>query len=53
MLFDMDDLSRAIAGIEYRHSKLLLDEIPEAYKDSDEGMEQARDLVDVKSHPCV
>ena len=27
-LFSMDDLSRAMAGIEYRHSKVLLDEIP-------------------------
>ena len=44
----MDDLSRAMAGIEYRHSKVLLDEIPAAYKDIDEVMEQARDLVEVK-----
>jgi tRNA-splicing ligase RtcB len=42
----MDDLSRAVAGIEYRHSKVLLDEIPGAYKDIDEVMEQARDLVE-------
>ena len=27
-LFSMDDLSRAMEGIEYRHSKVLLDEIP-------------------------
>ena len=51
MLFDIDDLSRAMAGIDYRHSTVLLDEIPDAYEDIDEGMEQARDLVDVKSHP--
>ena len=44
----MDDLSRAMTGIEYRHSKELLDEIPGAYKDIDEVMEHARDLVDVK-----
>ena len=42
------DLSRAMAGIEYRHSKVLLDEIPAAYKDIDEVMEHARDLVEVK-----
>ena len=27
-LFGMDDLSRAMAGIEYRHSKVLLDSRP-------------------------
>ena len=35
-------------GIEYRHSKVLLDEIPGAYKDIDEVMENAKDLVEVK-----
>ena len=47
-LFSMDDLRRAMEGIEYRHSKELLDEIPGAYKDIDEVMENAKDLVDVK-----
>jgi tRNA-splicing ligase RtcB len=47
-LFSMDDLSRAMAGIEYRHSKVLLDEIPGAYKDIDQVMEHAKDLVEVK-----
>jgi tRNA-splicing ligase RtcB len=47
-VFSMEDLSRAMAGIEYRHSKVLLDEIPGAYKDIDQVMEHARDLVDVK-----
>jgi len=47
-LFSMEDLSRAMAGIEYRHSKVLLDEIPGAYKDIDQVMENAKDLVDVK-----
>jgi hypothetical protein len=37
-----------IAGIEYRHSKVLLDEIPAACRDIDEVMEHARDLVRVK-----
>ena len=37
-----------MAGIEYRHSKVLLDEIPDAYKDIDQVMENARDLVEVK-----
>jgi RNA-splicing ligase RtcB len=47
-LFGMGDRSRAMAGIEYRHSKVLLDEIPAAYKDIDEVMDHARDLVEVK-----
>ena len=47
-LFNMDDLSRAMSGIEYRHSKVLLDEIPGAYKDIDQVMEHARELVEVK-----
>jgi tRNA-splicing ligase RtcB len=47
-LFSMDDLRKSMAGIEYRHSKVLLDEIPGAYKDIDEVMENARDLVEVK-----
>lgn len=47
-LFNMDDLGKAMKGIEYRHSKVLLDEIPGAYKDIDEVMEHAKDLVEVK-----
>ena len=44
----MQDLSKAMAGIEYRHSKELLDEIPGAYKDIDQVMENAKNLVEVK-----
>ena len=44
----MDDLSGAMAGIEYRHSKVLLDEIPAAYRDIDEVMEHARVFAEVK-----
>jgi tRNA-splicing ligase RtcB len=47
-LFKMDDLKQAMAGIDYRHSKELLDEIPGAYKDIDQVMENAKDLVEVK-----
>ena len=47
-LFKMQDLGEAMKGIEYRHSKELLDEIPGAYKDIDEVMENAKDLVEVK-----
>ncbi|MGH9385408.1 MAG: RtcB family protein [Vicinamibacterales bacterium] len=46
-LFTLDDLRRAMEGIEYRHSHVLLDEIPGAYKDIDEVMEHAKDLVEV------
>jgi len=47
-LFTMDDLKRAMDGIEYRHAQVLLDEIPGAYKDIDQVIEYAKDLVDVK-----
>jgi len=47
-LFNMQDLRDAMSGIEYRHSKELLDEIPAAYKDIDQVMENAKDLVEVK-----
>ena len=40
--------AEAMEGIEYRHSKVLLDEIPGAYKDIDQVMENAKDLVEVK-----
>jgi tRNA-splicing ligase RtcB len=43
--FAMRDLEAAMAGIEFRRSKVLLDEIPAAYKDIDHVMENARDLV--------
>jgi tRNA-splicing ligase RtcB len=43
--FAMKDLETAMAGIEFRRSKVLLDEIPGAYKDIDHVMENARDLV--------
>ncbi len=44
----MDDLGAAMRGIEHRHSKVLLDEIPGALQDIDEVMEYAKNLVDVK-----
>ena len=47
-LFTMADLNRAMEGIEFRRSKVLLDEIPGAYKDIDAVMENAKDLVEVK-----
>jgi tRNA-splicing ligase RtcB len=47
-LFNMADLSKAMEGIEFRRSQVLLDEIPGAYKDIDQVMEHAKDLVEVK-----
>jgi tRNA-splicing ligase RtcB len=47
-LFTLGDLTSAMEGIEYRHSKVLLDEIPGAYKDIDQVMEYAKELVEVK-----
>ena len=35
-------------GIEYRRSSVLLDEIPAAYKDIDEVMKNASDLVEIR-----
>ena len=46
--FTMNDLDAAMKGIEFRRSAVLLDEIPLAYKDIDEVMEHAKDLVEVK-----
>jgi tRNA-splicing ligase RtcB (3'-phosphate/5'-hydroxy nucleic acid ligase) len=47
-LFNMADLSKAMEGIEFRKSQVLLDEIPAAYKDIDQVMENAKDLVETK-----
>jgi tRNA-splicing ligase RtcB len=45
--FNMDDLAKAMVGIEYRVSDVLIDEIPGAYKDIDKVMEYAKDLVKI------
>jgi len=47
-LFSMDDLAKAMTGIEYRKSDVLVDEIPGAYKDIDQTIEYAKDLVNVE-----
>ena len=47
-LFTMQDLDAAMIGIEYRRSQVLLDEIPSAYKDIDQVMAHARDLVTIE-----
>ena len=46
--FNMDDFRKQMAGIECRHSEALIDELPSAYKDIDEVMENSKDLVAVE-----
>lgn len=46
--FTLDDMTEQMKGVEYRHSKELLDELPGAYKDIDEVMENAKELVEIK-----
>lgn len=45
--FKMEDLEKAMEGIEYRRSNVLIDEIPGAYKDIDQVMEYSKELVKV------
>jgi tRNA-splicing ligase RtcB len=46
--YTMSDLDTAMRGIEFRRSSVLLDEIPSAYKNIDEVMENAKELVEIK-----
>lgn len=46
--FTFDDLKKSMEGIEFRAEKVLLDEIPQAYKNIDTVMEDAKDLVTIK-----
>lgn len=41
------DLAKRMEGIEYRHGEEWVDEIPDAYKDIDIVMADAKDLVDI------
>ena len=45
--FTQDDLRAAMAGVEFRDSADLVDEIPGAYKDIDQVMADSTDLVEV------
>jgi tRNA-splicing ligase RtcB (3'-phosphate/5'-hydroxy nucleic acid ligase) len=45
--FTIDDLKKAMGDISFRQSKSLIDEIPQAYKDIDEVIENSRELVHV------
>ncbi len=46
--FTRDQLDTAMAGIEWRRTDAFLDEIPAAYKDIDQVMADAADLVEVR-----
>jgi tRNA-splicing ligase RtcB (3'-phosphate/5'-hydroxy nucleic acid ligase) len=46
--FTRDDLRAAMTGIEYRDTDAFIDEIPAAYKDIDQVMADAVDLVEVR-----
>ncbi|MGY1809614.1 RtcB family protein [Blastococcus sp. SYSU D00669] len=46
--FTRAQLDEAMTGIEWRHSDVFLDEIPQAYKPVDVVMEDAKDLVEIR-----
>jgi tRNA-splicing ligase RtcB len=46
--FTHDQLRQAMVGIEFRDTEAFLDEIPAAYKDIDQVMADAADLVSVR-----
>ncbi|MBC9957215.1 RtcB family protein [Yimella sp. cx-51] len=46
--FTREQLQEAMAGIEYRDTDAFIDEIPQAYKDIDQVMADADDLVEVR-----
>jgi tRNA-splicing ligase RtcB len=46
--FTAEQLREAMAGIEYRDTDAFIDEIPQAYKDIDQVMADAADLVEVR-----
>ena len=45
--FSMQDLEQQTQGVECRKDKAVIDEIPAAYKDIDQVMENQTDLVEV------
>ena len=47
-LFTHEQLREAMVGIEYRDTDAFIDEIPAAYKDIDQVMADAADLVEVR-----
>jgi len=47
-LFTMEDFEKEMQGIECRHSKELIDELPGAYKDIHDVMENSKELVKIE-----
>ena len=47
--FTLADLETEMVGIEHRSSEALIDEIPQAYKDIEEVMENAKELVKIEA----
>lgn len=45
--YTMEDLEKAMVGKEWSRSEAFIDELPQAYKDIDVVMENAKDLVEV------
>lgn len=45
--FTLDDMEKAMVGISHRKSDELIDEIPQAYKDIDDVMENSKELVSI------
>jgi tRNA-splicing ligase RtcB (3'-phosphate/5'-hydroxy nucleic acid ligase) len=45
----MKDFDTAMSGIEHRRSDVLIDELPQAYKDIDHVMENAKELVRIEA----
>ena len=46
--FTQEDLRLSMVGIEYRDTDAFVDEIPAAYKDIDQVMADAADLVEIR-----
>ncbi len=46
--FTLDDLTKAMEGIQFHSKDAFIDEIPAAYKDIDEVMENAKELVKIE-----
>lgn len=46
--YSVEDLRAAMVGIEYRDTEAFLDEIPASYKDIDQVMADAADLVEIR-----
>jgi len=46
--FSREQLREAMSGIEYRDTSAFIDEIPAAYKDIDQVMTDAKDLVEIR-----